>query len=100
MITRIVRMEFQPARVGDFLAHFDTIKNLIRCYPGVQDLELHRDVSQSNVFYTYSTWDGEAELAAYRESDLFKSTWFVVRPWFGEKPQAFSLKEKMVVDGK
>ncbi len=100
MITRIVRMEFQPAHVDDFLAHFNTIKNLIRNFPGVQQLELHRDANQSNVFYTYSKWNGESDLEAYRNSDLFKDTWAQVQLWFSEKAQAFSLLEEMVVKGK
>jgi quinol monooxygenase YgiN len=100
MITRIVRMEFQPAHVDDFLAHFNTIKSLIRNFPGVQHLELHRDANRSNVFYTYSKWNGESDLEAYRDSELFKVTWAQVKLWFGEEPQAFSLLEEMVVKGK
>ncbi len=98
MITRIVRMEFQPAHVDDFLAQFDTIKNRIRAYPGVQHLELHRDTSRPNVFYTYSKWDDEAALAVYRQSEQFKGAWSEVKVWFKEKPQAFSLREEMVVE--
>jgi len=93
-------MEFRPEHVDDFLAHFDTIKSLIRNFPGVQHLELHRDASQSNVFYTYSKWNGESDLEAYRESELFNVTWAQVQLWFREKPQAFSLLEEMVVKGK
>ena len=100
MITRIVRMEFQPAHVDDFLVHFNTIKNLIRNFPGVQQLELHRDANQSNVFYTYSKWNGEIDLEAYRDSELFKDTWTQVKSWFKANPQAFSLLEEMVVKGK
>jgi len=98
MITRIVRMEFQAVHVDDFLAQFDTVKNLIRAYPGVQHLELHRDVAQPNVFYTYSKWDDEAALETYRRSELFKGAWSEVKPWFDAKPQAFSLLEEMVVE--
>ena len=100
MITRIVRMEFRPEHVDDFLAHFDTIKSLIRNFPGVQQLELHRDASQTNVLYTYSKWDGESDLEAYRESELFSDTWTQVKSWFRGTPQAFSLLEEMVVKGK
>jgi len=97
MITRIVRMEFQQAHVNDFLIHFNTIKGLIRNFPGVQHLELHRDASQPNVFYTYSKWDGESDLEVYRKSELFKRTWAQVKLWFQAKPQAFSLVEEMTV---
>lgn len=99
MITRIVRMEFQAGHVDDFLIHFNGIKSLIRNFPGVLHLELHRDASQSNVFYTYSTWKGETDLEAYRKSELFKVTWAQVKLWFGAKPRAYSLLEEMVVEG-
>ena len=98
MITRIVRMEFRSEHVDDFLVHFDTIKDLIRAYPGVRHLELHRDTGQSNVFYTYSKWDSETALDVYRQSELFKSAWGGVKPWFGGKPQAFSLVEEMIAE--
>ena len=98
MITRIVRMEFRPEHVNDFLAQFDTVKNLIRAFPGVRHLELHRDAGQPNVFYTYSKWDGEEDLEIYRQSELFKGAWSQVKVWFEAKPQAFSLREEMVVE--
>ena len=99
MITRIVRMEFQMDHVDDFLVHFNSIKSLIRNFPGVLHLELHRDTSQSNVFYTYSKWNDESDLEVYRDSELFKVTWAQVKLWFGAKPRAFSLREEMVVEG-
>lgn len=99
MITRIVRMEFKPEHTDAFLAHFNSIKTLIRNFPGVQHLELHRDAGLPHVFYTYSVWDGEEDLETYRHSELFKTTWAQAKTWFGGKPQAFSLRREFVVDG-
>jgi len=96
MIIRIVRMEFQRAHVDDFLAHFSTIKPLIRGFPGVQHVELHRDANHPNVFYTYSKWDGVSDLEAYRKSDLFKGAWSQAKTWFAAKPLAYSLLEELV----
>ena len=96
MIIRIVRMEFQPVHVDDFLAHFSTIKPLIRSYPGVQHVELHHDANHPNVFYTYSIWDGVSELEIYRQSDLFNGAWSQAKTWFSAKPQAFSLLEEAI----
>ena len=87
-------MEFQPDHVDDFLAHFSTIKSLIRAYPGVQHVELHRDADHSSVFYTYSNWNSLSELEIYRQSDLFKGAWSQAKKWFAAKPQAFSLREE------
>lgn len=98
VITRIVRMDFQPAYADDFLEHFRGIAGQIRQFPGVRHLELHRDASQPNVFYTYSKWDGEDELETYRQSDLFKSAWSQAKCWFQAKPQAYSLRQELLLD--
>jgi len=98
VITRIVRMEFQPAHVDDFLVHFKGVAHRIRQFPGVHRLELHRDADQPNVFYTYSKWNGERDLEAYRQSELFKGAWSQAKSWFSEKPQAFSLREELSLD--
>jgi len=96
MIIRIVRMEFQPVHVDDFLAHFSTIKPLIRSFPGVQHVELHRDANHPNVFYTYSKWNGVNDLETYRQSDLFKGAWSQAKTWFAAKPLAYSLLEELL----
>jgi heme-degrading monooxygenase HmoA len=91
-------MEFQHAHTEDFLEHFSGVAPLIRAFPGVRRLELHRDATQPNVFYTYSIWDGENDLAAYRDSDLFKGAWRQAKSWFSEKPRAFSMRREMVLE--
>ena len=91
-------MEFQPAHADDFLAHFRGVAPHIRAFPGVRHLELHRDAGQPNVFYTYSLWNGEEDLEAYRQSELFDNAWKQAKSWFSEKPQAFSLRQELVLD--
>lgn len=98
MIVRIVRMEFDPEKVETFLAHFNAYKSQIRNFPGVDHLELHRDANLENVFYTYSHWESEAYLEAYRLSDLFSKVWAETKILFSGKPQAFSLIQEMIVD--
>jgi quinol monooxygenase YgiN len=98
MITRIVRMEFVPEKVETFLELFRDTKSRIRHFPGVQHLELHRDASNPNVFYTYSIWESEAALEAYRVSPLFESVWSRTKVLFAAKPQAFSLVRELIVD--
>jgi quinol monooxygenase YgiN len=97
MITRIVRMEFKPDQVVDFLTLFKATKSQIRHFPGVHHLELHRDAQKSNVFYTYSIWESEDALEAYRASTLFESVWNRTKILFSARPQAFSLRLEMVV---
>lgn len=98
MITRIVRMEFQPEKVEEFLEIFNASKQQIRHFPGVNHLELHRDAKLSHVFYTYSIWEGEEALEAYRHSPLFQSVWAKTKALFGGKPLAYSLHKEMTVE--
>ena len=98
MITRIVRMEFQPDKIEEFLAVFNSAKQQIRHFPGVHHLELHRDAKLPHVFYTYSIWEGEEALEAYRNSPLFQSVWEKTKVLFAGKPLAYSLKKEMTVN--
>jgi (4S)-4-hydroxy-5-phosphonooxypentane-2,3-dione isomerase len=98
MITRIVRMEFAPDRLQDFLSMFHATKTLIRHFPGVLSLELHRDADLDNVYFTVSEWESAEALEAYRTSALFQTVWNETKTYFGGRPQAFSLVSGMVVD--
>lgn len=98
MIVRIVRMEFVPEKVNDFLELFGSTKSLIRHFPGVLHLELHRDAANPAVYYTYSHWESETALEAYRVSALFESVWSRTKVLFAGKPLAYSLVREMVVD--
>ncbi|MCB9234230.1 MAG: antibiotic biosynthesis monooxygenase [Bacteroidia bacterium] len=97
MITRIVRMEFDPEKVEDFLALFEQNKSLIRHFPGVLHLELHRDAQLPHVFYTWSVWQSPADLETYRHSELFNRVWTRTKAMFAGKPSAFSLEKVMEV---
>ena len=97
MLIRIVRMTFQPEAVEAFLQVFDESKEKIRNFPGCQHLELHKDYTADHIFSTYSIWENEEALNAYRHSDLFKSVWAQTKPKFSEKPVAFSSKKYIEV---
>lgn len=98
MITRIVRMEFREEEVDAFLALFNAYKSQIRNFPGVNHLELHRDATLPNVFYTYSLWDSTEDLNEYRKSEVFGIVWPQTKALFKAKPQAFSLVREMVIE--
>lgn len=91
MFTRIVKMEFQPELVPAFMAHFETIKENIRNFPGCLFLELYRDKKDDTVFFTYSRWESENDLENYRTSELFKAVWATTKPRFRSKAQAWSV---------
>ncbi len=88
---RIVKMEFQPSKVALFLENFDTVKEQISLSKGCQLLEMYRDKTNSNIFFTYSYWETERDLNNYRNSELFKTVWSKTKPLFNNKPQAWSV---------
>ncbi len=91
MLIRIVRMEFEPSKVNDFLALFETVENKIASFPGCNRLQLCKDAKLDHVYYTFSKWDSESDLEKYRHSDLFEDTWDKTKKLFGGKPLAYSL---------
>ena len=90
MIKRLVKLTFQSDITDDFLTIFEESKNLIRQREGCLHLELLRDTAQQNVFFTLSFWENEDALNAYRDSELFKTTWAKTKVLFADKPQAWT----------
>ncbi|HRI58627.1 MAG TPA: antibiotic biosynthesis monooxygenase, partial [Saprospiraceae bacterium] len=76
MIKRIVKMIFREESVETFLHDvFEHSKDRIRAFPGCRHMELLRNLQQPNILFTLSYWDDEAALEAYRQSELFQTTW-------------------------
>ena len=94
MLIRIVRMDFDPEKVDDFLDLFETVKKKIANFPGCDHLELCKDASLDYVYYTFSKWKSEDDLEKYRHSELFKDTWAKTKVLFGGKPLAYSLESQ------
>ena len=90
MLLRTVRMTFAPARLGDFLALFAEARPKIAAAPGCRHLELWQDARFPNVLTTFSHWDDADALEAYRQSDLFSTTWAKTTPLFAAAPVAHS----------
>jgi quinol monooxygenase YgiN len=97
MLIRIVRLTFAPEKVGDFLHLFETSKVRIRQRPGCRHLELWRDVANPSVFTTYSHWDTEEHLNAYRDSQLFGEVWPATKKLFAAPPVAFTVEQLAVM---
>jgi quinol monooxygenase YgiN len=93
MLLRIVKMIFDPNRTDDFIKAFELRRNLIASFEGCQGVELLRDINQPNIFFTYSTWQSEAALEKYRQSELFTTTWDEVKQLFAGKPEAWSVEQ-------
>ncbi len=45
------------------------------------------------MFFTFSVWTSAEHLDAYRNSELFRTTWARTKALFAEKPQAWSLNQ-------
>ena len=91
MFVRIVKMSFQEDKVEAFLNNFNENKLAIRSFEGCKLLELYRDKTNSNIFFTYSYWDDESDLENYRHSELFKNVWANTKALFNAKPEAWSV---------
>lgn len=93
MIKRIVKMTFREEAVDAFLNEvFEQSKDRIRAFPGCLRMELVQHVSQQNVLFTLSSWENEAALESYRQSELFKTTWQKTKALFAEKAEAWSVR--------
>lgn len=90
MLTRIVRLTFQPDRVDDFVAIFEGSEVLIRGFDGCLGVRLMRDTEAGNVFFTISQWESAGHLERYRGSEIFRSTWARTKELFCAPPLAHS----------
>jgi heme-degrading monooxygenase HmoA len=92
MIKRLVKLTFQDDKTDEFIQIFETSKDKIRAMSGCQHVELLRDATTPNVFFTLSLWDSEACLDLYRHSDFFRTTWAKTKVLFSDKPAAWTTK--------
>lgn len=92
MITRIVKMTFDPSKVEDFLVVFYESSDYIRTFPGCIQMQLLNDINHPNIYYTYSQWESEEDLNNYRNSTRFREIWGKTKVNFSAKAEATSLK--------
>ena len=92
-IRRIVRMTFREDALPEFLALFHQSKNQIRNREGCLHLELWQDADAPHICTTFSIWQSQAHLNAYRKSELFGQVWPATKILFAAKPLAFSVRQ-------
>jgi hypothetical protein len=92
MIKRLVKMTFKPELTNEFVSLFNSKRELIAAVEGCTHVELLQDATNPNIFFTYSLWENESYIEAYRHSELFKSVWAKTKILFDDKPEAWSLK--------
>jgi len=98
MLVRIVKMTFSADKTDEFQVSFHNVKDKIIEFEGCELLELYRDKSDSNVFFTYSYWQSEEDLNRYRNSDFFKEVWSNTKKMFTKKPEAWSVDKIVSLD--
>ncbi len=87
-------MEFLPEHSDAFLKLFESVKDKIQNREGCLHLELLRETTEGNTFFTYSYWEDEAALNNYRHSDLFGVTWKKTKALFSQPAQAWSTTQE------
>ena len=91
MMIRIVKLTIDPGFIDRFMDYFNKVSVDIRSFSGCNKLELLADINTPGVLFTYSYWDNEDALRDYQQSDLFRSTWALVKPLFAAKAEAWSM---------
>jgi len=97
MIIRVVKMHFRPEEVENFARLFEERKSLIRTFEGCTHLELWQEKNNPAVFFTYSWWDSEEHLDAYRQSHFFEETWRLTRAKFIAKAEAWTVEQRAIL---
>ena len=92
MIKRIVKLTFRSEETHKFVPIFENSKPKILAREGCKHLELWRDIKNPNTFFTYSFWEKEADLNAYRKSELFGGIWPNTKALLAQKPEAWSVE--------
>lgn len=97
MITRIVKLTIDPAKKQDFISIFQNNKEHIRGFEGCLHVELLQNKQYDNIFFTYSKWESEDHINAYRKSELFGIVWKQTKATFCAAPEAWSVDELFAV---
>jgi quinol monooxygenase YgiN len=92
-IIRIVKMTFAPEHLDKIMSIFAERQSTIKKYNGCRHLELWQDEKNPFICFTYSIWDDEHHLNAYRFSPFFKETWTLTKALFTEKADAWTTKK-------
>ena len=92
MIKRIVKIELEAENIAAFQAIFQESKMNILAKEGCFHVELLRCTAPDNIFFTFSLWESEEALNAYRHSDLFGDVWPRTKALFSKPAEAWSTK--------
>lgn len=91
MIYRIVKLDFTTESLNKVRPLFESIAPKVRGASGCKHLEILFDRKSRGKVITYSYWEREEDLEAYRQSELFRSFWDSIKPHFSKPAEAWSL---------
>ena len=92
MITRIVQLPIDPQTENGaaFEALFNHYKGQIAGAAGCRNVKL---LVSSTCYFTYSIWENENDLEAYRHSAVFAEVWPKTKALFTGKAMAWTCDE-------
>lgn len=90
MIVRIVELDIDPEKMALANELLREVAPKVRSMPGCSHLEILRGVHNKSRITTYSHWDAESDLNAYRDSETFITFWKSIKPLFQAKARAWS----------
>ena len=93
MIIRIVTLQFDEKDIPQFLTIFRESQPQILEFEGCSHVELLQGSSDPTIMMTYSHWESEDHLNAYRKSEFFGSVWPKTKSLLVAKPHAISVKK-------
>ena len=91
MIVRIVKLQFDERTHEEAQRHLLSFVENVRSWPGCTHLEVLFDTHRVGGVLTYSHWDSEEALNAYRISLVFREFWSLVKPHLSKPAEAWSL---------
>jgi quinol monooxygenase YgiN len=91
MIKRVVKLFMHSEHQEAFLAIYKNHIEYMAGLPEVITLELFEVKGEPGKYMTISTWTSEEGLENYRNSQYFKDIWAKIKPWFSDKPEAWTL---------
>ncbi len=90
MIIRIVELEINLEEMESAELLLIEVAPKVRGMAGCSYLEIIQDVHKLSRVTTYSHWDSEEDLNAYRDSEVFLTFWNSIKPMFQSKARAWS----------
>ena len=92
MITRIVKLPIHPqSKEGNaFVELFEKYKSQIAGAEGCEGVKMLRG---EKYFFTYSRWESEVHLNAYRYGKVFEEVWPQTKALFSGQPEAWTCEE-------